>query len=113
MLLSDYGLESLTILTWIMSPLIGLTVSMVTLMRNFLLTCLLQEATLFPLLPLKMLISCMTSLLEGPVQESFILSTRLLWNGSLNVKRLSKLLPMVPAKFVAARIATEQIMNLR
>ena len=98
MLPFGFKLESLTTLTWITSPLIGPTVSMVTLVRSFFLTCQLQEANLFALLPLRMLISCMTSLLEGPVQESCIFSIRLLWNGS---------------EFVAARIATEQIMDLQ
>jgi hypothetical protein len=51
----------------------------------------------FPtLLLLRMPISCTVSLLEGPVQESFILSTRLLWNGFQSAKRLLKVPPMVP-----------------
>jgi hypothetical protein len=59
---------------------------------------------------LKMPISCTISLLGGTVQESFIWSTRLLWNGFQSTKRLLKLPPMVP---VADCIVTEQIVDLK
>jgi hypothetical protein len=39
---------------------------------------------------------CMILLLKTPAQESFILSTRLLWSAFPRAKRPLKLLPMVP-----------------
>jgi hypothetical protein len=53
MLPSGFALGSLTTLTWTMSYLIGPTVSMEIQMRSFLLTCILQEATLFAQLVVK------------------------------------------------------------
>jgi hypothetical protein len=67
-----FELGFLTTLIWNMSSTIGPTVSMEILMRSFLLTCLLLEATLFAPLPFRIPISCTTSLRGDPVQESCI-----------------------------------------